>query len=116
MRRNFYVSDSLSARASQLIHQIKTEMHKKLVAQEELIFALLTGLVTSGHVLIEGAPGLAKTLAVSTLCQIADLDFKRIQFTPDLLPADIVGTMVYNQATGIFTTKRGDLCQFSLGR
>lgn len=101
------MSDSLSARASQLIHQIKTEMHKKLVAQEELIFALLTGLVTSGHVLIEGAPGLAKTLAVSTLCQIADLDFKRIQFTPDLLPADIVGTMVYNQATGIFTTKKG---------
>jgi MoxR-like ATPase len=99
--------ESLTAQASELIARIKREMHKRLVAQEELIFALLTGLVTSGHVLIEGAPGLAKTLAVSTLCQIADLEFKRIQFTPDLLPADIVGTMMYNQSTGTFSTKKG---------
>ncbi|NIZ46804.1 AAA family ATPase [Entomospira nematocerorum] len=92
-----------------LIQALKAEMSKKLVAQDELVLALLTGLLTSGHVLIEGAPGLAKTLAVSTLCEIANLDFKRIQFTPDLLPADIVGTMVYNQSTGEFTTKRGTI-------
>jgi MoxR-like ATPase len=100
---------ALHAKAGSLIQLLKAEISKKLVAQDELVFALLTGLVTSGHVLIEGAPGLAKTLAVSALCEIANLDFKRIQFTPDLLPADIVGTMVYNQSTGQFSTKKGTI-------
>lgn len=102
-------NETLHTQANHLIIQLKKEINKKLVAQEGLVFALLTGLLTSGHVLIEGAPGLAKTLAVSTLCEVSNLDFKRIQFTPDLLPADIVGTMVYNQSTGQFSTKRGTI-------
>ncbi len=95
--------------ASNIIQDLRQEIGKRLVGQQTLVSGLLTGLVTGGHVLVEGAPGLAKTLAVNTLCEVSGLDFKRIQFTPDLLPADIVGTMVYNQSTGGFTTKKGPI-------
>jgi MoxR-like ATPase len=97
------------ADASNIIQDLRQEIGKRLVGQQTLVNGLLTGLVTGGHVLVEGAPGLAKTLAVNTLCEVSGLDFKRIQFTPDLLPADIVGTMVYNQSNGGFTTKKGPI-------
>src|SRR5690606_34535469 len=68
---------------------------------------LLIGLFTNGHILLEGVPGLAKTLTINTLAKALDLDFQRIQFTPDLLPSDLVGTMIYNQSKGIFEVKKG---------
>ena len=80
---------------------------KVIVGQRPMMEGLLLGLVTGGHILLEGVPGLAKTLAVRTLAAAVDTDFKRIQFTPDLLPADIVGTTVYRRETGEFTIKRG---------
>jgi MoxR-like ATPase len=78
-----------------------------VVGQDEMIERLLIGLLTGGHVLLEGVPGLAKTLAVRSLAETIDASFERIQFTPDLLPADVVGTMIYNQRTGEFTPRRG---------
>ncbi len=78
-----------------------------IVGQRSMMEGLLLGLVTGGHILLEGVPGLAKTLAVRTLAAAVDTDFKRIQFTPDLLPADIVGTTIYRRETGEFTIKRG---------
>ncbi len=84
-------------------------MSKVVVGQERLINRLLIGLFTGGHVLLEGVPGLAKTLTVNTLAKILDLDFHRIQFTPDLLPADLIGTMIYNQRTNEFEVKKGPI-------
>jgi MoxR-like ATPase len=86
---------------------IEKEIGKVLVGQESLINRLLIGLICNQHVLIEGVPGLAKTLSVNTLSRTLGLGFKRIQFTPDLLPADIVGTLIYNPKTGEFTPKKG---------
>ncbi|MEO0898398.1 MAG: MoxR family ATPase [Bacteroidota bacterium] len=83
------------------------ELQKVIVGQEMMIHRLLIGLFANGHVLLEGVPGLAKTLTVSTLAQALDLSFNRIQFTPDLLPADVLGTMIYNQGTGQFEVKQG---------
>jgi MoxR-like ATPase len=83
------------------------EVGKVLVGQRALLDRLLIGLLTGGHVLLEGVPGLAKTLAVRTLARVLRLSFQRIQFTPDLLPADVLGTQVYNPRTGEFTVKRG---------
>src|SRR2546430_13284220 len=82
-------------------------MAKVLVGQYPLIDRLLVGLLTGGHVLIEGVPGLAKTLAVRTLARALRLSFSRIQFTPDLLPADVVGTQIYNPRSGEFSVKKG---------
>ncbi|MCP4747650.1 MAG: MoxR family ATPase [Desulfobacteraceae bacterium] len=90
-----------------LIHQIRNEIGKVLVGQHELIEGLLIGLFTKGHILIEGVPGLAKTSAVKALAETVQADFKRIQFTPDLLPADLIGTEVYRPKTGDFVIKRG---------
>jgi MoxR-like ATPase len=84
-----------------------TEMEKVIVGQRVMLDRLLTGLLTGGHILLEGVPGLAKTLAVRTLAQGLRLNFSRIQFTPDLLPADVIGTQIYNPRTGEFTIKRG---------
>src|SRR5690606_24698430 len=70
---------------------------------------LLVGLFTNGHILLEGVPGLAKTLTVNTLAKVLDLDFQRIQFTPDLLPADLIGTMIYNQSKSEFEVKKGPI-------
>jgi MoxR-like ATPase len=85
------------------------EMSKVLVGQERLINRLLIGLFTGGHILLEGVPGLAKSLSVNTLAKVLDLVFHRIQFTPDLLPADLVGTLIFNRKTNDFETKKGPI-------
>ena len=89
------------------ISAIKTQVAKVMVGQEELIDALLIGLITDGHILVEGVPGLAKTTAINSLAKALGLDFKRVQFTPDLLPSDIVGTEMYDQRNGEFKVKQG---------
>jgi MoxR-like ATPase len=91
------------------IQQVYTEMAKVVVGQEYMVNRLLIGLFTNGHMLLEGVPGLAKTLTVSTLAQVLHLDFQRIQFTPDLLPSDLIGTMIYNQREGKFEVKKGPI-------
>lgn len=91
------------------IKQVLHEVGKVVVGQEYMVNRLLVGLFTNGHVLLEGVPGLAKTLTVSTLAKVLHLDFSRIQFTPDLLPADLVGTMIYNQREGKFEVKKGPI-------
>src|SRR5438105_4200665 len=83
------------------------EMEKVIVGQRLLLDRLLIGLLTAGHLLLEGVPGLAKTLAVRTLARCLRLGFHRIQFTPDLLPADVIGTQIYNPRSGEFTVKKG---------
>src|SRR2546430_6211517 len=88
---------------------IAREVAKRVVAQELMVERLFVGLLTGGHILLEGVPGLAKTLAVRTLSEILDASFSRIQFTPDLLPADVVGTMVFDPRTQEFYPKRGPL-------
>jgi len=92
---------------SSVINQIRIGVHKVIVGQEELIDGLILALLCNSHVLIEGVPGLAKTLSVTTLAGVLQVSFKRIQFTPDLLPADVIGTLIYNPKTGDFTTKKG---------
>ncbi len=92
-----------------LISRIRNEISKQLVGQEKLVDSLLTGLLTGGHVLIEGVPGLAKTSAVKALAAVVQADFKRIQFTPDLLPADLTGTEIYRPKTTDFITRKGPL-------
>jgi MoxR-like ATPase len=89
------------------VNRLKTEIGKVIVGQEYLIDRLLVALLADGHILLEGVPGLAKTLSISTLCQAIQAHFQRLQFTPDLLPADLIGTMVYSQADGNFTVKKG---------
>ena len=88
---------------------VQTEMAKVIVGQTEMNRSLLIGLLTGGHVLLEGLPGLAKTLAVKTLAQVLDAKFSRVQFTPDLLPSDLLGTMIYREQTGEFTVKKGPI-------
>jgi len=95
------------AEASAFVRPLKTEIGRLLVGQDELVGRLLLALVGNGHVLLEGVPGLAKTLAVKTLAQALDGKFSRLQFTPDMLPADIVGTTIYNQLEHSFTVKEG---------
>lgn len=92
---------------NKLIQNIKNEMKKVIVGQEELIDSLLIGLIANGHILVEGVPGLAKTTAINALAQALGIDFKRIQFTPDLLPSDITGTEIYNPKSGEFFIKKG---------
>ncbi len=92
---------------SRRLQDVLTETGKVIVGQREMMEGLLMGLVTGGHILLEGVPGLAKTLAVSTLARTVDTEFRRIQFTPDLLPADITGTTIYNRETGEFRVKKG---------
>jgi MoxR-like ATPase len=96
-------------RASELADRILAETGKVLFGQRYMMERLLVGLFADGHVLLEGVPGLAKTLAVKTLAATMQAKFQRIQFTPDLLPADLVGTLVYNQRDGQFTTRKGPL-------
>ena len=93
--------------ASHQIDQCRKEIGRRVIGQESLIDGMLMGLIAGGHVLIEGVPGLAKTLAVKTLADVIDVGYKRIQFTPDLLPADLIGTMVYRQQTGEFVPRKG---------
>lgn len=91
------------------IRQVFKEVGKVVVGQEYMVNRLLIGLFTNGHILLEGVPGLAKTLTISTLARVLHLDFSRIQFTPDLLPSDLVGTMIYNQKEGNFLVKKGPI-------
>jgi MoxR-like ATPase len=91
------------------IDDVLAEVHKVVIGQEYLINRLLIGLFTDGHILLEGVPGLAKTKTVNTLAKVLDLGFRRVQFTPDLLPSDLVGTMIYNQKSGDFEVKKGPI-------
>ena len=91
------------------VPQLREEMHRVVVGQNELVEKLLIGLLTNGHVLLEGVPGLAKTLAVKALAGCLSVDFKRFQFTPDLLPADLLGTLIFNPREGDFTPKLGPI-------
>lgn len=97
------------AERQEKIEQVYAEMGKVVVGQRYMISRLLIGLLTNGHILLEGVPGLAKTLTVNTLAKAMGLNFQRIQFTPDLLPADLVGTMIYNQKTASFEVKKGPI-------
>ena len=85
----------------------REEAKKRLVGQDEVIDGIMTAFIAGGHVLLEGVPGLAKTLAIKTFSEISGLEFKRIQFTPDLLPADVSGTLIYEQAKGSFSVRKG---------
>ena len=99
-------TNRISAQA-ELVTRIREEVAKVIVGQEKLVDRLVLALVTNGHILLEGVPGLAKTLSVNTLSKVLGLDFKRISFTPDLLPADVVGTLIYSPKTGEFAPKKG---------
>ena len=92
---------------SSFLESLKTETARVIVGQEYMIDRLLIGLLTRGHILLEGMPGLAKTLAIRTLARAIDAKFSRIQFTPDLLPADVTGTMIFNPGKNEFTVRRG---------
>ena len=94
---------------SRLIQDVSRQVSRRVVGQDYMIDRLLISLLTGGHVLLEGVPGLAKTLTVRTLAETIDTTFSRIQFTPDLLPADVVGTQVYDQSTGKFLVKKGPI-------
>ena len=94
---------------SSFVEKLRKEIGRVIVGQKYMIDRLLIGLLSNGHVLVEGVPGLAKTTAVSTLAKTLRLSFHRLQFTPDLLPADLLGTLIYNPKTGDFTTRRGPI-------
>ncbi|MDM8160248.1 MoxR family ATPase [Labilibaculum sp. K2S] len=96
-------------RESSFVDMISMEMNKVIVGQKHLVESLLIGLLSNGHILLEGVPGLAKTLAISTLATTIEAEFSRIQFTPDLLPADLLGTMIYSQKKEEFVVKKGPL-------
>jgi MoxR-like ATPase len=103
------VIQEMVERETGFVDRLGSEIHKVIVGQDDMIERILIGLLCGGHVLLEGAPGLAKTLTVNTLARCLRLDFKRVQFTPDLLPSDVVGTVIYNHHKGEFTNKRGPI-------
>ena len=94
---------------SSFITNVKSELGKVIVGQEKMVDSLILGLLCNGHILLEGVPGLAKSLTVSSLARIIKASYNRIQFTPDLLPADLIGTLIYNQKNGSFETKKGPI-------
>ncbi len=94
---------------SEFVRLLFSEMDKVIVGQRYMLERILIGLLANGHVLLEGVPGLAKTMAVTILSRVIDADFKRIQFTPDLLPADLIGTQIYRQSDGEFQTRKGPI-------
>jgi MoxR-like ATPase len=96
-------------RVSAFVQPLFTEINKVIIGQKYLVERLVIGLLANGHVLLEGVPGLAKTLAVKTLSACLDVKFARLQFTPDMLPADVIGTQIYNPQSGGFTTRRGPI-------
>ncbi|MBN1518010.1 MoxR family ATPase [Candidatus Sumerlaeota bacterium] len=96
-------------REHELIRRMQDQLHRVVIGQKQMIDRLLMGLLCNGHILLEGVPGLAKTLTVSALAQTINTGFQRIQFTPDLLPADLIGTMIYQQKTGDFVVKKGPI-------
>src|SRR6201987_4210481 len=95
--------------ASAFTHPLFTELGKVIIGQNYLTERLVIGLLANGHVLLEGVPGLAKTLAVKSLANCISVKFSRLQFTPDMLPADVIGTQIYNPQSGAFTTRRGPI-------
>ena len=99
--------NELIEKHSSFVTNIMTGMEQEIVGQKHLVESLLIGLLSDGHILLEGVPGLAKTKAIKTLSSLIDAQFSRIQFTPDLLPADVVGTMIYSQKDGQFVAKQG---------
>lgn len=101
------VENALFAQSRDIVERYRTEMAKRIIGQTALVDGILTACIAGGHILLEGVPGLAKTLAVKTFSEISALSFKRIQFTPDLLPADLIGTLVYEQANLSFSVRKG---------
>ena len=97
------------AQQSEAVHRLQAELSKTIVGQKEMISRLMVGLLTNGHILLEGVPGLAKTTAIKSLAQALATDFRRIQFTPDLLPADLIGTMIYVPGEAAFRTRKGPI-------
>jgi MoxR-like ATPase len=97
------------AKKSIFIKDLKEGIGKVIVGQDELIDKILISVISNGHILLEGVPGLAKTLTINTVANLINAEFKRIQFTPDMLPADLLGTLIYNQKTGNFMTKKGPI-------
>ncbi|MHC4943234.1 MAG: AAA family ATPase [Planctomycetota bacterium] len=97
------------AEKAEMIHRLRSEVDKVIVGQQEMLSRLLVGLLTNGHILLEGVPGLAKTTAIKTLATALSTGFQRIQFTPDLLPADLVGTLIYVPSDGTFKTRKGPI-------
>jgi MoxR-like ATPase len=94
---------------SQFIEKMMKEINKVVVGQKDMIEGIMMGLLTGGHILLEGVPGLAKTLTIATVCKSISLDFQRIQFTPDLLPTDLIGTMIFNPKSGEFAPRKGPI-------
>ncbi|HVR74922.1 MAG TPA: AAA family ATPase [Planctomycetota bacterium] len=94
---------------SAFVDKLMGQIRQRIVGQEHLVKMLVNGLLSNGHILLEGVPGLAKTLSVRTLAESIRADFQRLQFTPDLLPADLIGTLIYNPSSGQFTTRRGPI-------
>ncbi len=109
MRGDIGVVNDLVKAESAFVDEVLSEVSKVIVGQQPMVERVLIGILTGGHVLLEGVPGLAKTTTINTIAQTIAAKFQRIQFTPDLLPADLVGTMIYNQATGNFTTRKGPI-------
>ncbi|MFB6372370.1 MAG: AAA family ATPase, partial [Bradymonadaceae bacterium] len=107
MSPNLEELNELIRERSAFVDDIRSELEKVVVGQQNMIERLLTGLLAGGHVLLEGVPGLAKTLTVNSLADCIDLNFQRIQFTPDLLPADLIGTMIFNQKSREFVPRKG---------
>ena len=102
------VKDKVAENAD-LVHRLNAELGKAIIGQQEMLSRLLVGVLTNGHILLEGVPGLAKTTAINALAQALDTKFQRIQFTPDLLPADLLGTMIYVPAEANFKTRKGPI-------
>jgi len=109
MDKNIKELNAKVEKASEFVEDIKNEIRKAIIGQDYMIDRLLIGLLSAGHILLEGVPGLAKTLTVKTLAEAIKTKFQRIQFTPDLLPADLIGTLIYNQRTGQFVTRKGPI-------
>jgi len=103
------VVNEMVERESAFLERLFAEVHKVVVGQREMIERVFMGLLCGGHVLLEGAPGLAKTLTVNTLARCLELQFSRVQFTPDLLPSDVLGTVIYNHQLGTFSNKQGPI-------
>jgi len=102
------INEKISA-SSQFVDDLKKQLNLVILGQDELLEKIIISLLSNGHILLEGVPGLAKTLMVKTLANSIDTQFQRIQFTPDMLPADLLGTLIYNQKTGEFDTRKGPL-------
>ena len=102
------INDKIS-KSSSFIDDLKKGMNQVILGQDELISKIIISILSNGHILLEGVPGLAKTMTVKTLAKLIKTEFQRIQFTPDMLPADLLGTLIYNQKTGSFDTRKGPI-------